>query len=390
MAALKLKEDAATGQLTLYTPIGPRLGALAFGLIWLAFALFFLINTFSGDETDIGLLLFIIFFAGLPALSSLLTALTDTSIVIDRNSRTLAVTKRLLALPYYSKSIAFGDVTNLEMQHVRSNKRTVWVLNAVGRDNKQVTLNWNGTQGEITELADKISSIVGAPVASGKIKLPAALEQVLDKVAPNAKDLIDQVQTDEPLPAPPPDTLTIDTPIPPASDTTPTMTPPPIDATPMLDLTQTTDATSSVDLNSLSIPALEQRVAGDAMDSDARYALAKKYHARGQLDKAIGLYQDTMRLEPTNSNAQNDLGVALQQRGKRTEAEAAYRRAIALDPFSTTAHLNLGLLLRALNRAADASQEFYQARQNARGDAETRLAESASTGAKIEPQLSKM
>jgi Flp pilus assembly protein TadD len=143
------------------------------------------------------------------------------------------------------------------------------------------------------------------------------------------------------------------------------------------------------DLNSMSIQALEQRIASDAMDSDARYSLAKKYHARGQLDKAIGLYQDTMRLDPTNANAQNDLGVALQQRGKRTEAEAAYRRAIALDPFSATAHLNLGLFLRSMNRAADASQEFYQARQNARGDEETRMAESASTGAKLEPQMSR-
>ncbi|MDE3090366.1 MAG: hypothetical protein KGJ80_13375, partial [Chloroflexota bacterium] len=67
---------------------------------------------------------------------------------------------------------------------------------------------------------------------------------------------------------------------------------------------------------------------------------------------------------------------------------AAYRRAIALDPFSGTAHLNLGLLLSGMKRATEASQEFLQARQNARGDAETRAAEAASTGAKMEPRLS--
>lgn len=124
------------------------------------------------------------------------------------------------------------------------------------------------------------------------------------------------------------------------------------------------------------------------MDSDARYVLARKYQARNQLDRAMALYREVLRLDPINTGAQNDLGVALQQRGKRTEAEAAYRRAIALDPFSSMAHLNLGLLLRSMNRATDASQEFYQARQNARSDAERRAAEAASTGARMDPQLS--
>jgi Flp pilus assembly protein TadD len=100
------------------------------------------------------------------------------------------------------------------------------------------------------------------------------------------------------------------------------------------------------------------------------------------------MYQATLQTDTTNAEAQNDLGVALQQRGKRTEAEAAYRRSIALDPFSFRAHLNLALLLRIMNRAAEASQEFFQARQNARGNNETHLAEAASTGARLDPQLS--
>jgi tetratricopeptide (TPR) repeat protein len=148
--------------------------------------------------------------------------------------------------------------------------------------------------------------------------------------------------------------------------------------------------TPTMDLSRLSIAELEARVSGDAMDSDARFALARRYLARGQTDRAITLYQETLRLDPTNADAQNDLGVALQSRGKRTEAEAAYRRAVALDPFSSTAHLNLGLLLSGMKRPAEASQEFYQARQNARGGDETRAAEAASTGAKMDPVLSKV
>ena len=174
-----------------------------------------------------------------------------------------------------------------------------------------------------------------------------------------------------------------------SGDTSSLPSPQTISSLPTYSETLTTDASLSTDLNSLSMQALEQRITSDTMDSDARYALAKKYHARGQFDKAIGLYQETLRLDPTNSNAQNDLGVALQQRGRRVEAEAAYRRAVALDPFSVTPHLNLGLLLRAMNKANDASQEFYLARKNARGETEMRLAESASTGARIEPQMSR-
>jgi Flp pilus assembly protein TadD len=143
------------------------------------------------------------------------------------------------------------------------------------------------------------------------------------------------------------------------------------------------------DVSGLSAVDLEKRVAGDSMDSDARYALARKYHTRGQFDRAISLYQETVRLDPMNANAQNDLGVALWARGKRAEAESAFRRAIALDQFLFPAHINLGLLLRALNRAVEASQEFFRARQNARGEAETRMAEAASSGGKIDPLLSK-
>lgn len=390
MAALKSKEDATTGQLTLYSPLKPRLSALGFGLIWLIFAGFFLVPFLNGEETDISFLLFFLFFAIVPSLSSLFTALTDTTILIDRSSRTISVTKRLLALPYSSKSLAFGDVTNLELQHVQSNKRTVWMLTAVGRGDKRATLNWNGTQSEMTELADKISSIVGAPVASGKIKLPAALEQVLEKIAPNAKEMIEQAQADEPSEenAPMRDAQPRSSDLPPLASP-PTIAPAPMETPLTFSETMTPEASPSMDLNALSLQALEQRIASDAMDSDARYVLARKYHARGQVERALTLYQETLRLDPTNASAQNDLGVGLQQRGKRKEAETAYRRATALDPFSMTAHLNLALLLRATNRATEASQEFYQARQNARGDAETRMAELASTGAKIEPQMSK-
>jgi tetratricopeptide (TPR) repeat protein len=393
MAALRVREDSTNGQLMLEMPLLPRLGSIFFGLVWLGFAGLFLVPFAFGGQVDLGMAIFFIVFAVLPSLSSFFSALTSTTIVIDRGQRSVSINKRLLSLPTSSQAFSFADITNIELQRLRTNSRTVWQVYAVSRDGKRTRLNWNGTQNEMTDLAQKISALAGVPVTEGRMQMPVALEQMLEKVAPNAKDLIEQAQATEPA-MQTPDAPATDSYAPPMLDASTTTQPPTVDVLSIdqastIDETPLAETAPSTDLNSLSIQALEQRIASDERDSDARYALARKYHARGQVDKAIALYQEAMRLDPTNTAAQNDLGVAWQQRGKRTEAEAAYRRAIALDPFSTTAHLNLGLLLRAQNRAADASQEFFQARQNARGDAETRMAEAVSTGTKMEPQLSK-
>lgn len=393
MAALQAREDSTTGRLTLFMPMASRLGRIVFGLIVFGLVGLFLLPFTSSDSGDWMMVLFFFAFVLLPLLSSFLGALASTTIVIDRGTRTISMDKRFLSLPTSSKSVSFSDVTGIELQHARTNRQYYWLINAVTRDDKRVLLNWNGTQNEMTDLAQKISTLVGAPVTQGMIKMPVALEQMIGKISPEAKELIEQSQADDTT-SQPPAAPTTDQPAP-SIDTISMAQPSPIntvsvDATPPdVELTPI-DTTPATDLNSLSMDALAKRIAGDAMDSDARYVLARKYHALGQIDKSIALYQDTMRLDPTNANAQNDLGVALQQRNKRNDAEAAYRRAIALDPFSTTAHLNLGLFLRSMNRAGEASQEFFQARQNARGDDETRMAEAASTGARMEPQLSKM
>jgi len=392
MAALQSREDSTTGQLTLFIPRASRLGKLATGLFWLSFFGVFLFFFASGNNTDWTTVLFLFVFAGLPALTALGGALTSPTIVIDRGSRTISIDKRFLFLLTSSRSLSFGDVTEIALRRARTNRQSYWFINAVTRDGNSALLNWNGGESEMNTLAQKISALVGVPVTQDQMRMPVALEQMIEKISPDAKELIEQSQADDSASQPPATPMT-DQASPPIDVSTmaqpSTVNTLSIDSTPSDAESTSTDTTPATDLNSLSMDALEKQVAGDAMDSDARYVLARKYHARGQIDKAMGLYQDTMRLDPTNTNAQNDLGVALQQHGKRTEAETAYRRAIALDPFSTIAHLNLALLLRSMNRAADASQEFFQARQNARGDAETRMAEAASTGAKVEPQLSK-
>ena len=399
MAALVMKQDTATGTIRLSPSIMPRLTSLLFGLLWLVFLGVFLAPAFVGDNPDWETILFIAIFALLPIGSSFVGALIANAVTLDPGSRTLTSARQFLFVPISSTTVPFSDITNIDVQYVRRSSRggsSYYVVNAVTRDGKRIALNWNGGQSEMQDLAQRVSAMTGAPLAEQPYKLSGIVQKVLDKVAPELEQMIEPSSS----PAQPADSTPMDTSMMPSTAPAmpkmnelsgtdmPSAAPMMSDAYAENTLADTTPAPAR-DLSSLSLNELEQRVGGDPMDSDARYALARQYASRGQLDRAIGMYQEVMRLDPTNVGAQNDLGVALQARGKRAEAEAAYRRAIALDPFSSIAHLNLGLLLRQMKSPVDASQEFLQARQNARDDLETRAAESASMGAKMEPVMSK-
>ena len=361
--------------------------------MWLGILSVFLLPSLLEENIDWVNVVLVLLFVMVPFGSAFVSTLVSASIVLDRASRSLTRARRFLFIPISTTTFSFSDLKQIELQgfHLSSRQQAspMWMVNAVLRDDRRIRLNWQGTQEEMIQFAQKISALTGVPWAQAEIKLPTAVKTMLEKIAPEQMEEFEGANsTASPSPA---DIITADSVAPPASA--------PISAMPVNELAplsaftepdSATDPPAAVNLISLSMDALEKRVANDPLDSDARYALARKYHANGKLDRAITLYQETLRSDPTNAPAQNDLGVALQVRGKRVEAEAAYRRAIALDPFSFTTHLNLALLLRGMNRATEASQEFYQARQNARGNEETRLAEAASSGMKMEPQISKI
>ncbi len=373
MVALQVREDSVTGRVVMRMPILPRLGSSAGSLLWIGFlAVVFLFPMLSGGRVDWENLIifgaFLLFGFG----STLLTVLISTTVTIDRGARTMESVQSLLIFPIRSSTVNFSELANIEVQYYRQSSgrssHDAWRVNAIDKNGKRVPVNWDGKNAEMVELAQKIAGLTGAEMLDNAAKPESTVQRFFGQMKPQPEASAPEAQPSDPtLPAAPmPDILTIDLPEPQESAPVP-----------------------ANDLRALSVGELEQRVAGDTMDSDARYALARQYFARGNADRAIALYQETLRIDPTNAGAQNDLGVALQARGKRADAETAFRRAIALDPFSSTAHLNLGLLLSGMKRAAEASQEFYQARQNARGDDETRAAEAASTGAKMEPRMSK-
>lgn len=375
MAALQLHEDKNTGRLILQPALTARLGNLIFGLIWLVGVGIFLLPMFESKRIDWLMLIAFLVFAFVPVSASILNAIFATTVTIDRHARTLSSARLLLFLPIAKTTLAFNHLAKIEVQYVSgSSAVNAWLVNVVSRDNRRIRVNWNGAADEMKNLAQKISEWTGAPVVQAEYVLPTVLQDVLEQVVPTMRE---QAEQSQPAMPPLPEAY--------APSSGESVLPQEVSApAPVAD--KDMPAKSVWDLP---IAALEQCVTNDSMDAEARYALARRYHSRGDLDRAIELYRQAARIDPVNPNTQNDLGVALQARGKRIEAEAAYRRAAALAPFSSTAHLNLALLLRSLNRATEASQEFFLARQNARGVEERNAAEQASSGAKMEPRLSK-
>jgi TolA-binding protein len=396
MAALNLQEDQSTGTLTLRpNPWTRLLGAMG-NLVWILVLLgFFLVPSFSGgrfNPESLIIVVIVLLFSVIPSLGAFLF----TTLTFDRTSRTLTRTSRLLGLPIRSTTVSFTDLANLQVQLYRQSSgrssHEAYRVVALDKSGARIPLNWDGKRDEMLALAQKISALSGAELLDQSDQPASQLTELMDRARQLGVPIPPSVQ---PIPATPsPDDDSTDTvSLPPAQPDSTTPEPPLEPASMADDSTATLGMeepapTPARDLRGMSVSGLEKMVAADSTDSDARYMLARAYHAQGNLDRAIAMYQETLKVDNTNAEAQNDLGVALQVRGKRADAEAAYRRAIALDPFSFTAHLNLALLLRALNRATEASAEFLQARQNAQGDAETRLAESASTGAKLEARLS--
>jgi tetratricopeptide (TPR) repeat protein len=397
MAALQVKENS-TGQMVMQSPLLPSLGNIFSTLVWMAILAFFLLPSLGNGRVDwenVGLLL--IFFV-VTVGATLMSHLVSTRMIVDPTSRAIMINRQIFGLPISSTTIPFRELQNIEFQYYRQAQgrysHDAWRVNAISNDGRRIPLNWDGKQDEMAALAQKLSERTGVQVLDSSTKPESVVRKLIQTIEGEPADAAPSPSTEAPsMPdnqAPPPVAIPPWF-APPTGPSVPQVELAPLEPAPVepaMSSEATTSTAAPAQARNLSIPELEKRVAGDAMDAEGRFALARKYQAQGQLDRAITLYQETLRIDTANSDAQNDLGVAWLRKGKRAEAEAALRRAIALDPFSSRGHLNLGLVLRSMNRAAEASQEFYQARQNARGDAETRLAEAASTGAKMDLQLS--
>jgi predicted O-linked N-acetylglucosamine transferase (SPINDLY family) len=99
----------------------------------------------------------------------------------------------------------------------------------------------------------------------------------------------------------------------------------------------------------------------DARHHRAHHLLAIVEFQRGELEKAVTLFDRCLRYEPDYPPALNDRGVALCSLGRREDALASYDRALALDPTNAEALNNRGTVLNLLGRDEEALMTLDQA-----------------------------
>ena len=84
-------------------------------------------------------------------------------------------------------------------------------------------------------------------------------------------------------------------------------------------------------------------------------------YARGDLDRAAGLFSLALEYEPKMALARNGLGLVAMARGDTEAAEQQFKTALSLDEELAEAHLNLGYILLDRGDMEEAHTHFRQA-----------------------------
>ena len=107
---------------------------------------------------------------------------------------------------------------------------------------------------------------------------------------------------------------------------------------------------------------LSKAVALSPNFTQALSELGMQYLKLGQMDKAAETFETLLKLKPSDSVAQQNLGIALFNQKKFEDAETHLRQALKLN--GPTAHYYLGLTLVSLKRYPDAQAELELAVKN--------------------------
>src|SRR5688572_29034184 len=112
----------------------------------------------------------------------------------------------------------------------------------------------------------------------------------------------------------------------------------------------------------VSLKAQTEEAFGDAATDPVRlFERGQSAHARGELEKAIGFYEQALRVRPEFPEAEFQRGSALATLGRLPEAEAAFRLAISYKKNWSLPYSALGAVLMRKNQDKDAEQFFRQA-----------------------------
>ena len=96
----------------------------------------------------------------------------------------------------------------------------------------------------------------------------------------------------------------------------------------------------------------------DHMRAASYNNLATAYRERGDLPRAIALYETALTLDESYAQAHSNLGSALAASGEPERAIEHYRQAIAADPDTGDLRFNYGNALLAANLYGEAAEQF--------------------------------
>jgi len=105
----------------------------------------------------------------------------------------------------------------------------------------------------------------------------------------------------------------------------------------------------------------EEAFGDDATDPVRLFERGQSAHAHGELEKALGFYEQALKVRPEFPEAQFQRGNALASLNRLDEAETAFRAAISLKKNWSLPYSTLGALLMRRQRDAEAEQLFRQA-----------------------------
>lgn len=105
----------------------------------------------------------------------------------------------------------------------------------------------------------------------------------------------------------------------------------------------------------------QEVLAADPKQPDALHLMGVIAHKIGNLDDAVELISESLRMQPENTSAINNLAGVLRDQQRLPEALEFYDAALAATPGSAFIHSNRGNVLKDLGRLEDAATSYQRA-----------------------------
>ena len=100
-------------------------------------------------------------------------------------------------------------------------------------------------------------------------------------------------------------------------------------------------ANTTLGIGTLTAAVLKHAARTNPTDADAQYNLGEAYWRLADYEKAAQAYKDTIRIAPDNFDARYSLALAYEHLGRHQEALEVCKEAIIIDPVTAAAYFGL-------------------------------------------------